>query len=176
VRLLDWEGRWPAGPPLQLERLLEPRLKEFPRLSSHLELRDGIQFLECRSECVREAPDRPRPEFLVSGLEVQIVHGAGEVFGSFESSVDKCLVDDDLGSDVRQLTRLPGLHLLPHRIGSKLRCIRSTPTEMQSISENDFECLASTGVNTPLNAMFEHMKKDSIGNGAVNNCPAKFGR
>jgi len=47
---------------------------------------------------------------------------------------------------------------------------------MQSISENDYECLASTGVNTPLNAMFEHMKKDSIGNGAVNNCPAKFGR
>jgi hypothetical protein len=29
------------------------------------------------------------------------------------------------------------------RIGSKLRCIRST----QSMSENDFECLASTGVN-----------------------------
>src|ERR1700728_3991250 len=35
------------------------------------------------------------------------------------------------------------------RIGSKFRCIRSTPTEMQSISENDFECFASTGVNTP---------------------------
>ena len=35
------------------------------------------------------------------------------------------------------------------RMGSKFRCIRSTPTEMQSISENDFECLASTGVNTP---------------------------
>src|SRR5271157_417256 len=34
------------------------------------------------------------------------------------------------------------------RIGSKFRCMRSTPTEMQSISENDFECLASTGVNT----------------------------
>src|SRR5712691_1638490 len=34
------------------------------------------------------------------------------------------------------------------RIGSKLRCIRSTPTEMQSMSENDFECFASTGVNT----------------------------
>src|SRR3984893_16779120 len=31
------------------------------------------------------------------------------------------------------------------RIGSKLRCIRSTPTEMQSMSENDFECFASTG-------------------------------
>src|SRR5216684_38389 len=36
------------------------------------------------------------------------------------------------------------------RIGSKLRCIRSTPTEMQSMSENDFECFASTGVNTPV--------------------------
>ena len=34
-------------------------------------------------------------------------------------------------------------------MGSKFRCIRSTPTEMQSINENDFECLASTGVNTP---------------------------
>src|ERR1035437_5286895 len=35
------------------------------------------------------------------------------------------------------------------RIGSKFRCIRSTPTEMESMSENDFECFASTGVNTP---------------------------
>ena len=35
------------------------------------------------------------------------------------------------------------------RIGSKLRCMRSTPTEMQSISEKDFECLASTSVNAP---------------------------
>ena len=31
------------------------------------------------------------------------------------------------------------------RIGSKFRCIRSTPTEMQSTSKNDFECLASAG-------------------------------
>ena len=35
------------------------------------------------------------------------------------------------------------------RMGSKFRCMRSTPTEMQSISGNDFECLASTGVNAP---------------------------
>ena len=33
-------------------------------------------------------------------------------------------------------------------MGSKFRCIRSTPTEMQSIRENDFECFARTGVNT----------------------------
>jgi hypothetical protein len=36
------------------------------------------------------------------------------------------------------------------RIGSKFLCIRSTPTEMQSMSENDFECFASTGVKTPV--------------------------
>src|SRR5579864_1102239 len=42
------------------------------------------------------------------------------------------------------------------RIGSKLRCIQSTPTEMQSMSENDLECFASTGVKSPANAMFEH--------------------
>jgi hypothetical protein len=35
------------------------------------------------------------------------------------------------------------------RIGSKFRCIRSTPTDRQLMSENDFECFASTGVNTP---------------------------
>jgi hypothetical protein len=34
-------------------------------------------------------------------------------------------------------------------IDSKVRRMRSTPTEMQSMSENDFECFASTGVNTP---------------------------
>jgi hypothetical protein len=35
------------------------------------------------------------------------------------------------------------------RMSSKFRRIRSTPTEMQSISKKDFECFASTGVNTP---------------------------
>src|SRR5215469_5114094 len=39
---------------------------------------------------------------------------------------------------------------------SKFLCIRSTPTETQSISENDLECFASTGVKSPENAMFEH--------------------
>ena len=32
---------------------------------------------------------------------------------------------------------------------SKLSCMRSTPTEMQSMNENDFECLAKTRLNTP---------------------------
>src|SRR5271157_3770844 len=39
--------------------------------------------------------------------------------------------------------------MLQPAFGSKLRCMRSMPTEMQSMSENDFECFASTGVNAP---------------------------
>lgn len=41
------------------------------------------------------------------------------------------------------------------RIGSKFRCMRSTPTEMQSMRENDFEGLANTGVKSPANAVFK---------------------
>jgi hypothetical protein len=29
----------------------------------------------------------------------------------------------------------------------KFRCIRSTPSALQSIRENDFECFANTGVS-----------------------------
>src|SRR5579884_2148133 len=47
------------------------------------------------------------------------------------------------------------------RISSKFLCIRSTPTETQSIKENDFECLASTGVNTP-ETMFSTWVFDTI--------------
>ncbi len=75
------------------------------------------------------------------------MHAAGEVLRRFQPSLDKCLVDDYLGGDVFQFTSLPRIDLF--RIGSKFLCIRSTPTETQSMSENDFECFASTGVNTP---------------------------
>ncbi len=37
----------------------------------------------------------------------------------------------------------------PEFIAEELRCIRSTPTEMQSTNENDFECFASPSVSTP---------------------------
>jgi hypothetical protein len=78
------------------------------------------------------------------------MHAASNVLGSFESALDKCLADDHLGRDIRQFTPLPTSTCF--RIGSKFRCIRSTPTEMQSMSENDFECLARTGVKSLLNA------------------------
>ena len=75
------------------------------------------------------------------------MYSAGKMLGRFQFALHKSLVDDDLRRDISEFTPLPHLYLLPHR--SKLRCMRSTPTEMQSMSENDFECFASTGVNTP---------------------------
>ncbi len=62
----------------------------------------GIQRFERRSERIRETPDRPRPEFLVSWLAVELMHAAGNVFRSFQFALHKRLVDDHLGGDVGQ--------------------------------------------------------------------------
>jgi hypothetical protein len=78
------------------------------------------------------------------------MHGAGKMIGSLQSAFDKSLVDNHFGRHVRQFTSLPSF-----RMGSKFRCIRSTPTEIQSMSENDFERFASTGVKSPASAMLE---------------------
>jgi hypothetical protein len=66
------------------------------------------------------------------------------VLRSFELTFDEGLVDDHLA--VTSVNSLFCQVSTCFRIGSKFRCIRSTPTEMQSMSENDFECFASTGV------------------------------
>ncbi len=68
-------------------------------------------------------PDH-QPEFLVLGLEVEVMHTVGEVLRSFESALDKRLVDDHLGDNAHQFRSLPRLTSL--RIGPKLRRIRST--------------------------------------------------
>jgi hypothetical protein len=87
------------------------------------------------------ALDRLQTEILRIRVAVQAMHISGKVLRSFKFPFDKCLVDDHLRCDI--------LEFRPHastcfRTGSKLCCILSTPTEMQSISENDFECLANT--------------------------------
>ena len=56
----------------------------------------------------------------------------------------KRLVDDHFPAHIREFTPLPCVYFF--RIGLKLHCFRSTPTETQSIRENDFECLAKAGV------------------------------
>ena len=57
-----------AHRPRVLERLGEPGFQELAQLGCRLELWNGIEFLECGSERIRNTPDRPRPEFLVLRL------------------------------------------------------------------------------------------------------------
>jgi hypothetical protein len=71
------------------------------------------------------------------------MRGASKVFGVFETALHKRFIDDHLGSDIRQFTFLPISTCF--RSSSKFLCIRSTPTEGQSTSGNDFECLGSSG-------------------------------
>lgn len=56
------------------------------------------------------------------------------------------LIDDRLRSDIVAFASLPRLYLFTHRLEVPLHPM--TLTETQSINENDFECLASTGVDT----------------------------
>jgi hypothetical protein len=74
------------------------------------------------------------------------VNRSGEVLPRFQFAFDERLVMTTFAVASASSLRCQDSTCL--RTGSKFRCIRSTPTETQSISENDFECFASTGVNT----------------------------
>ena len=47
------------------------------------------------------------------------------MFGRFEFALDECLLDHDLGGDVRQFTFLPCLYLLSHRLKVALHSINA---------------------------------------------------
>jgi hypothetical protein len=53
------------------------------------------------------------------------MRGSGEMFRSFESALDECLVDDHLGREVSQFTLLPRLHLLAHWLNVSLHSINT---------------------------------------------------
>jgi len=122
IRFIDGRGG-PAVPPIPLEQLGESGFREFSQLGCSLELWDGLQFLERGSQRVGETPDRSRPEVLVFRLEVEVMHGPGQVFRSLQSALDKRFVDHHLGRDVRKFAPLPGLHLLPHRLEIALHAV-----------------------------------------------------
>jgi hypothetical protein len=46
-------------------------------------------------------------------------------FGASSLPSTNALVDDDLGSDVRQFTSLPGLHLVSHRLEVALHSVHT---------------------------------------------------
>jgi hypothetical protein len=58
-------------------------------------------------------------------LEVQVMHRAGKMSGSFEFTLSERLVDDHLGGDVRQFTSLPGFRLLSHRLEVLLHSVNA---------------------------------------------------
>src|SRR5271155_1526544 len=117
--------RWPAGPPRGLERLREPSLQELSKHRRGLELWYRLERLECRGERIRETPNGAWFEFLILRVEVQVMHSASEVFGSFQFAFHESLVDDHLRGDIRQFTSLPGFHLLSHRLEVPLHSIHA---------------------------------------------------
>jgi len=66
----------------------------------------------------------------------------GELLWSLEFALDERLINATLAAT--SVNSLLCQASTCFRMGSKIRCIRSTPTEMQSMSEEDFECFAST--------------------------------
>jgi hypothetical protein len=68
------------------------------------------------------------------------------VLWNFEFALDKSFVEDNLRLNLGR-SLLCQTSTCPC-IGSKLRCMRSAPTEILSASENDVKGFASTGVNT----------------------------
>jgi hypothetical protein len=124
-----------------------------PNVAVSFELRDWFEFLECGSERIPKPPNRPRSELLVLRFEVQIMHRTRQVFRCFALALDEglILIDDYLGGN--SVSSLPFQVSTFFRMDPKFRCIRSTPSAMQSTRENDFECFANTGVNT-LGTMF----------------------
>jgi hypothetical protein len=111
-------------------------LQKLAQLRRGLELRDRVQFFECGRERIRKTSDGPRTEFLVLRLEIQIMNGSGEMLWCLRFAFDESLVDDNFcciaATSVISLRCHSSTCL---RIGSKFRCILSTPTEMQSMSE-----------------------------------------
>jgi hypothetical protein len=119
---------FPVGHPPFMCRVAEPR---FLRTSVSSHCRGQLEVLELDS---------------IPHSQVSIpMHGTGEMFGGFQFAFHKRLVDDAFA--VTSVSSLRCHASTCFRMGSKLRSIRSTPTAMQSIRENDFECLAKTGVN-----------------------------
>jgi hypothetical protein len=110
---------------VRLKGLRESSLQELSQFRGRLELRDRLQFFECRSESVRQTPDRPRAEFLVLRLEVQVMHGPGQVLWRLQFAFHERLVDDYLRGDVGEFSPLPRLDLLSHGLEVALHPVNS---------------------------------------------------
>ena len=159
--LLAKEGTAARPVPPQVRTLGEANLQEFAQFGRRLELWNGIEFLECRCEGIGEL--QMVREFLVLRFEVQVVNRPCEVLRRFQFALHKSRVDDHLGCNIGEFVSLPRLHLLSHRFEVALHPVDANRDAM--IKENDFECLANTGVNAP-----ETMFPRRPGTGSIPGC------
>jgi hypothetical protein len=75
------------------------------------------------------------------------VDGPSQMLRSLQFALDENLVDHDFRCHIGEFTPLLRLDLFSHWIEVPLHSVHAD--EMQSMRENDLECLASTAVNTP---------------------------
>jgi hypothetical protein len=116
-----------------------------PGLTVALNCGVGSSSLQAAVNALETLQNVPGRNSLYCGSKFKIMHRAGEGFGNVQFALQKCLVDDHLSDDLRQLASLPGL--LSQRLVIALH--PATPAEMRSISENDCECWARVGVKAP---------------------------
>ncbi len=96
-----------------------------PSLAVGLNCGMGSSSLNAEVNAFERTPDRPRPEFLVHRFEIEVMDGPCEVFRRLQFALHKCLVEDHLGSDVRQFTSLPSFDLISHRFEVSLHSINT---------------------------------------------------
>ena len=95
---------------------------------THMTERRGLRILHYRSPLAYRPPtdfNGPRPKLVVRRFKVQIVNRTGEVFGRREFPLHECLVDDDLGSYIREFEPLPRFHLHLHWFEVALHAINA---------------------------------------------------
>jgi hypothetical protein len=78
-----------------------------------------------------------------SALRTRRAHYGLGAWG-FRLAFDEGFLDEYLGGDIGEFAPLPRLHLFAHGLEVALHSV-----DMQSISENDVECFAGTGVHAP---------------------------
>ena len=117
------------------------------QLRRRFELWNWIEFLERRGEGVGKAPSGGRRKLLILRIEVEIMHPTRQMFRRFKFRFYEGSINDELRRFIGKQAFLP--HFDCRRIGSKFRCIRSTPTEIASMRLNFFVCFARTGLKSP---------------------------
>src|SRR5579871_3710390 len=107
------------------EALVESGFEEAAQLSRCPELGNRVEVLECRGECVGQAPYRAWLELLVLRIEIQVVNAPSEVSRNIQLALDERLVDDHFGGYVGQFGLTPRLDLPAHGLEIPLHPIHT---------------------------------------------------